>query len=218
MVAMSEASDAIRGLVYRPEVFICQTAEQARDIILTPEQDLSPAERWERETAYLLGRINLPPGMIVDYGCGIGRLPRMLRQPCIGVDLSPAMRVIAEGFVRRDEFCVASPIAFGCLIKAGLRCEGGLAVWCLQHCLAVDEDVDLLAAAIEPSGILWAVNRVERLVPGSEGADGPIQWIDDGKDVSASLERWFDLRKREKMPIALCAPGAYLEAWQRRPW
>src|SRR6202166_329767 len=41
------------GLRYAPGVFECDTEDQAKAIILTPEAGVSPATRWAKETPYL---------------------------------------------------------------------------------------------------------------------------------------------------------------------
>jgi hypothetical protein len=63
---------------YFADVFAVQTIEQARQIILTGEGSTS-AERWQVETPWLVDTISglidiTPDTLLVDYGCGIGRV------------------------------------------------------------------------------------------------------------------------------------------------
>src|SRR5260221_13932814 len=78
---------------YAPEVFLTEDLAAAKAIILTPEQGLSPEQRWEQETAWMMRHIRFDTaGLIVDYGCGAGRLSQHIPQPVLGVDISPTMR------------------------------------------------------------------------------------------------------------------------------
>ena len=69
---------------YFPEVFEVPDAEAAKSIILTNEgPGADTATRWELETPYVTALIaehlKPQPGMLIlDYGCGIGRLARPL--------------------------------------------------------------------------------------------------------------------------------------------
>jgi SAM-dependent methyltransferase len=109
---------------YNSGIFEVANLDDARRIILTPEGGLTTDERWESETPYLVGLVaeNLQltaDSVIVDYGCGIGRLARELiaRYGCrvVGVDISAQMRSLAERFDLR----AGRP---GCLRRSVCRC------------------------------------------------------------------------------------------------
>ena len=88
---------------HRPEIFEVGSIEQARSIILTPD-GASTDQRWAAETPWLVEHFGRqlsprPDTVLLDYGCGIGRLARPLieRFGCavLGVDASHSMRLLA---------------------------------------------------------------------------------------------------------------------------
>ncbi len=197
-------------LTYDPRVFLCETEEAARSIILTPEAGLSTADRWEQETAWLKERMSFPEGLVIDYGCGIGRLSKVIgdSNPVLGVDLSWSMRSQAEMYVQSGIFGAVSPTMLSCLVNAGsLQAAGALSVWCLQHCLQPEQDIAMLRAAVRKGGVLYVVNRHTRFIPARH--DGAFVWADDEKSIVTLLTSGgFRLVHREAMPEALCAAGA----------
>lgn len=194
-------------LVYDPRIFMCPTEAAARSIILTPEAGLSTEDRWEQETAWLKERLQFPPGLVIDYGCGIGRLSKWIDAPVLGVDISPSMRAQSDLYVQSGSFGAVSPMMLSCLIAAGLRASGALSVWCLQHCLDPECDIAALHSALRPDGVLYVVNRPERYVPTRH--DGNFTWADDAKSIEALLiAGGFRMVRREPMPETLCAAGA----------
>ena len=67
---------------YYPEIFDAHTMGHARAIILTGEGSTT-AERWQVETPWLGDQISslieiTPDTLLVDYGCGIGRVAKEL--------------------------------------------------------------------------------------------------------------------------------------------
>lgn len=183
------------NLTYYPEVFDAADEDAARRIILTPEPGQETAERWERETPYMAGLIEaeLKPrkdGLIVDYGCGLGRLAKVLIERCgcrvLGVDLSPRMRALAPGYVGSQMFSVVSPHMFFSLGQAGLRADGAFSVWVLQHCARPADDIGLISRALQPGGGLFVANMHARAIPTRES-----KWASDGVDVRALLNQSF---------------------------
>ncbi|HEV8094706.1 MAG TPA: hypothetical protein VGP71_03195, partial [Burkholderiales bacterium] len=68
-----------RTVVYLPSVFEKASEDDARAIILTPEDGTSTQERWAKETPFLtsdLGAFLRPSrdSLLLDYGCGLGRI------------------------------------------------------------------------------------------------------------------------------------------------
>ena len=180
--------------VYRPDIFDADDLDRARNIILTPEPSSTTEERWERETPFLVRCIleRLAPGrgdVVLDYGCGVGRLAReLIRQAgcaVLGVDISQRMRSLAVDYVDSPQFTVLSPQMFETLIAKGLRVDHGIAVWVLQHCLSPDRDIELMAAALAAGHRLFVVNSRRRWVPSDRG------WFNDGLDVAALLALRF---------------------------
>lgn len=91
-------------LCYNPDIFRVRNLDEARRIILTNEgpADTGECRRKERPTlaAGLCRELNLRKNqLLLDYGCGVGRLARELCAlgcSVIGVDISPEMRTMAR--------------------------------------------------------------------------------------------------------------------------
>lgn len=192
--------------VYRPEVFGVRNIDQAMRIILTPEQGTTTEERWAKETPYLTGELVrcLKPGIgsvVIDYGCGIGRLAKELiaKTGCavIGVDIRAEMRALANSYVNSDNFVTVSPAGLKALTARGLKADLGYSVWVLQHCFAPAEDVGNLHDALRDGGLLYVVNGRTRCVPTDQG------WKGDGQDVAALLEARFEQVEDKKLPVGV---------------
>lgn len=136
---------------------------------------------------------------MLDYGCGIGRMAKELiaRYGCsvIGVDISPNMRAIAVAYVGSDRFFVCPPAMLDLLAERGVAFDLALAVWVLQHCANVHDDIARIARALAPTGGLFVVNQRTRSVPTVE-----LGWIDDGIDIYALLRETFHQRSRGSLP------------------
>lgn len=203
---------------YAPEVFLHADPASAKAIILTCEQGLTPEERWDKETDWLLGgappRIAFPAGaLVLDYGCGIGRIAKQLPHTVLGVDISLTMRTQAEVYVGRANFGGVNPAMLAELARFGLRCQGAVAVWVLQHCLNVAHDIQVIASVLDRGASFVVVNRSNRAVPVTDGAS--LTWWNDGVDIDELLSRHFIKQSEEAMPETLCAPGATMVHWQR---
>lgn len=178
---------ALRQATYSPACFNVSNMEQAKRIILTPE-DSTTEERWQHEAPYLISLIeeSIPlnaDSVVLDYGCGIGRMAKALidRFGCrvVGVDISRSMRALACEYVHSDRFVVCAQQA---LAWIGVKFDAALAIWVLQHCYQVEHDIALICNALRPEGRLFVVNDHRRIVPTRE-----IGWVNDGKDVRALL-------------------------------
>jgi SAM-dependent methyltransferase len=183
-------------LTYNPGVFDVPDLETARQIILTNEPDVASEERWRRETPYLsaMTAALLMPGedsLVLDYGCGIGRLAKELiaQLGCrvLGVDISQSMRRLAVDYVGSERFEAISPETFDARVAAGLRVDGALAIWVIQHCLDPVATVRSISGSLAPAARLFVVNTNVRCVPAVEKP-----WARDGivvKDVLATQLR-----------------------------
>ena len=178
-------------LTYNPTIFDVADEDAARQIILTPDPDQDTATRWERETPYFggLAQAFLAPGpedVVVDFGCGIGRLSRELiaRSGCrvLGVDISESMRRLAVDYVASDRFEAVSPETFSARVASGLRIGGALAIWVLQHCLRPLDAVSVLRDALSAEARLLVVNTHQRCVPVHEAP-----WADDELKIRTML-------------------------------
>lgn len=163
-------------VTYNPDVFAVADLEQARRIILTPT-DLPTDERWRRETPYLADLIHReivlsPENLLVDYGCGVGRMSGALVRAAgcrvLGVDISPQMRALAAAQEPDPRFAAVSRGLLESLVRHGLQADAAIAVWVLQHIPQVEHDAALLRAALKPGAPLLIVNNSRRAIPGKE--------------------------------------------------
>jgi SAM-dependent methyltransferase len=181
---------ALRQVSYDPSIFTSiETVEDAMRIIVTPEAGLTSKHRWDVETPYLVGLIERwlsPRDLVLDYGCGIGRLAKPLidKHCCdvVGIDISPNMLALALSCVNSDQFATAPPK----MLKWFRHdFDFALAIWTLQHVLDLPAMVSNIETSLRSGGKLFVVNNVRRVVPTSNG------WIDDGVDVRAVLKDHF---------------------------
>jgi len=189
---------------YSPALFDVADEAAARRIILTPEGRSTEA-RWETETpalASLAGAVLRlgPDSRVLDYGCGIGRLPRALieRFGCrvTGVDISARMRALAPDYVRSDRFEVITPAALFDWGEGAF--DAALAIWVLQHCHKPEADSGLIRRALKTGGRLLVVNNFHRAVPVVEKT-----WANDGFDVAAHLAATFTELERGDLPASM---------------
>lgn len=175
----------MKRFTHDPSVFDVTSMDAARQIILTPEDSTTDA-RWETETPYLVSLLQSVDvlwsrSVVLDYGCGIGRMAKLLidRFGCtvVGIEPSTAMATLAMRYVGSKRFSVArvyeaqQPFA-----------DSAIAVWVLQHCPNVADDVARIVRALKPGGHLFVVNQHHRSIPTVESG-----WVDDGIDVFALL-------------------------------
>lgn len=201
---------------YAPEVFLQEDLEDARAIILTPEAGLTTDQRWELETPWLQERIKFEPGLVIDYGCGIGRMSKVIdkENPVLGVDISPTMRRHAPDYVAKPEFAITHPFFLRYMVEAGLRAVGGLAIWALQHCLDLEYDCQLIYDALLPGAKFYTLDR-RRFVPATTH-DHQFIWANDGKSVEKALfDVGFTFDSMESPPTTLCHEGTKFQVWIR---
>lgn len=179
--------------IYDPSIFEQANIDSAKEIILTPENGIPTQTRWESETPWLLSLITKhlkPGGLVVDYGCGVGRIAEPLLThgyPVIGLDSSSAMRRHASELIMNERFIAISPPMFDQLVSLGMRAEGVIAIWVLQHCFDLEAEVGRIYRSLNKGGIVGIADMRHRAVPTNQG------WIDDRNSVKAELLRHFTL-------------------------
>jgi SAM-dependent methyltransferase len=190
-------------LTHNPAVFDQQTMLGAMQIILTPEGGQSTEERWQRETGWLVDLIiaefNITPNtMVLDYGCGIGRIAKALisRTGCavVGVDTSRYMRAHAAMYVDSERFACCHPDMLARFYGRNFKFDVGLAIWVLQHCFDPVEDIARLAKAVRETGRrettfsrgIFVLNNLTRSVPTVEQG-----FVDDKFDLWAEMQDAF---------------------------
>lgn len=204
---------------YSPGIFEREDETHAREIILTHEAGLTTAERWELETHYMTPVLaGLPKGPVIDYGCGIGRLSKLLVEaghPVFGVEQSEAMRTLARDYVGPSAgFFAIDPDHFTALVDTGAKFASAIAVWVLQHIPEPFLPVERIAEALTQDGVFLVVNRTHRCLP-VKAPNGEQTWLDDRFDLDAHLAKYFVLDHEEPMPPDLCEPGAYLRMYRK---
>ena len=184
-------------LTYNSRVFNVKSIADAKRIILTAD-DSTPETRWRSETPYVADLIRdqfetiSPNSLLLDYGCGIGRMAKELivRHGChvIGVDISPSMLALAPMYVASDHFFTCSFAMLDYLVERGLRFDGALSIYVLQHCQYPSQDIARIRRALCPGGKLFVLNDNIRRVPTLESG-----WVNDGFDLGSELSREFTL-------------------------
>ena len=183
------------ALTYNPLVFEVPTLEDAKQVIVTPQGGLDTDDRWERETPYLarlLGEgLGLKAGqLVVDYGCGVGRLSKALIEmydcQVLGVDISKQMRAMAPDYVGTSAFSVVSRRMLQVLVQRGLRADAAIGAWVFQHCFNPAEDLALVSESVKSGALVGVVNNASRAVPTVEEG-----WKSDEIDVRRLLHERF---------------------------
>ena len=193
---------------YSPAVFDVGNLEDAKAIILTPEGGTTD-DRWAKETPYLASlcveHLDLGPDkVVVDYGCGIGRMAReLIRQTgcfVIGVDISPSMRALANVYVNSPGFLACAPEALPLL---GFKFDAAISVWVLQHCQTPQREIGLIKNGLNEGGKFLVVNNHGRAVPMRSG-----NWGTDGVDVRGLLTQQFKVvSELGTLPADIAPPG-----------
>lgn len=179
--------------IYSPSIFDQVNIEVAKEVVLSPENGVSTQTRWDSETPWLLNLISKhikPNGLIVDYGCGVGRLAGPLVNhgyPVIGVDISSAMRQHATSLIANERFVAMTPAMLDQLVGIGVKADCVLAVWILQHCPDLEIEVERIYKCLNKGGIVGIADMRHRAIPTNQG------WINDGKSVKDALTRCLTL-------------------------
>lgn len=205
-------------LCYNPDIFRVRNLDEARRIILTNEGPADTGECRRKEmpalAAGLCRELNLRKNqLLLDYGCGVGRLARELCAlgcSVIGVDISPEMRTMARDYVGNPKhFLALSPEEFDLLTANGLRCDAAYAVWVLQHCVNPVEDLTRIFSGLRLHAGFHVVNNRElRAVPVTGGS----VWLRDNVDIWELTAQFFSLSSTRQFPagagiaphLALC--------------
>jgi cyclopropane fatty-acyl-phospholipid synthase-like methyltransferase len=189
----------MKKVKYNREIFSAKTMQDARHVILTPKENASVNQRWERETPVMADIIgtsfNLDQSKtVLDYGCGVGRISRAVieRYNCtvLGVDISMDMQQFAVEYVDSENFSVCFPEALDDMTQDGYRVDNALSIYVLQHTLRPGLEISRIYKILKPGGRFLVLNNNQRCVPTSEG------WINDGKDVRRMLcDRFHEIGK-----------------------
>lgn len=188
---------------YDRSFFDADSIEEAKRLVLMDEVGMTSEERWARETpsetAQIMAWLNPGPGdLLLDYGCGVGRLTRsvMAASQCsvLGIDTNAKMRALAERYVGQERFSANSRQTLLAMQRHGLRCDHAVSVWVLQHCIRPAEDIQLVWNCLKPGGRFYVVNTFKTYIPTDQG------WINDRSDVASLLAERFRLLRELPQP------------------
>jgi SAM-dependent methyltransferase len=174
-----------KQVAYDPARYIdIETVDEAVKIIVTPTEGMTAKQRWDEETPVLMSLLEKfieRESVVLDYGCGIGRLakPLISKHDCkvVGVDISANMRALAESCVDSSDFFALHPHMFDEFIGPKTF-HAAIAIWALQHCIDLPDAIDRIHRSLSREGVLVIVNNITRCVPVEGG-----EWADDGLDV-----------------------------------
>lgn len=186
---------------YHPQVFDPTDMTEAKRISL-PDYPEGPNsdERWEKETPWLLDRIEkelgLAPGKwILDYGCGVGRIAKKLCEKgymVLGVEQSAAMRKFAMEYVNDPaHFLCVSNEMLKQLVETGLRVDGAYSVWCVYLCPETGDIYTSIRSAMKFNAKFINVNVKDRRYIPSLAPD--FRWIEDAVNVWRIADVFFGL-------------------------
>lgn len=206
------------NMEYAPYIFNKNTMDAAKSLIVGSVTHLSMSDKWELETDWLAPYLEFGDGLVIDYGCGVGRLAKLIKQPVLGVDISPDMRTLALDYVSRYDFDAVNPVTFMLLVKSGMRAHGALAVWSLQHIPNPSMEIEILAKALVGGSKLLVVNNAdERFVPVRYVQTDAYAWINDGVDIDPMLNAHFSLQSETLIPQSIVGDSSdYLRIYIRR--
>jgi len=179
----------LKKAAYDPGRYIdIETVDEAVSIITTETEGMTAQQRWENETPALMAiieRFIVRESMVLDYGCGIGRLAKPLIQKLqckvVGVDISANMRALAASCVDSPSFCAVDPLMFDVLVN-GYKFDAAISVWALQHCVDLEAVIERLHRSVRIGGNLFITNNKGRCLPVEGG-----EWADDGKDIEKMI-------------------------------
>ena len=182
------------------KLFLPKTLHEAQEAAVGTCNGYNMQTRWEEETPLfakaILRHKNPADRIIVDYGCGPGRIAKELLKisdeeklglELIGVDNSPKMREVAEKYVNHENFTVYSPQEWNQLA------DFVYLVYCLQHIPAIEirETLQRIYTYLKNTGKLFYCSSDYRMAVRFDSAG----FFDDrflGVNLREELSRLFD--------------------------
>jgi|KBSSwiStaDraftv2_1062776.scaffolds.fasta_scaffold901882_1 SAM-dependent methyltransferase len=211
-----------RQLIYEPNVFAQKDLDTARWVILTPAPEMTVEQRWEVETPWVVERLQFPGGnsVILDWGCGVGRLARPLLERghyVVGVDISTNMLGHAFQKAGPRHFAGIPPSIFRRTMAPAVF-DGGYASWVLQHVQHPHRDIALIAKVLKPGAPFYLLNSERRFIPVRDRDDpkGKVDWIGDEYNVAELMAEYFDLEKELEL-APFIPPRSYFRLYRRKP-
>ena len=173
-------------------IFNTKNEQDAKSIILTPENNTSTDERWEEETAIikeiLHENFDFKGKTVLDYGCGIGRLSKVVvddSKEVDGLDISESMRTMALDYVNNEKFNTISTLG-------DKKYDIVICSWVLQHINNSTQVLEDIKNNLNDGGYLFVLNN--------EGVDAIPQngWVLRKSSLKDELNSKFRMIKEFK--------------------
>ena len=176
---------------YVKEVFDVHTFDQAKDIVLTPDE--SKPNKFKTETEFtvdtILEYVDLNDKTILDFGCGMGRISKELinRTSCkvFGLDISESMLTFARLYTASLRF---TPVQ---TYQTNESVDVALSILALQHSENPKQEIDNIFNVLKPNGLFILLNEHQRFVPSDVDSNRYVIWNDDGFDIFGYTESLF---------------------------
>lgn len=184
----------------KSKLFLPNTLDEAKEASVGTCNGFNRQTRWEQETPLfaqaILRHKNPDDRVIVDYGCGPGRIAKELLRisdethlglQVIGIDNSPKMREIAEKHVNHEHFTAYAPEDWNQIA------DFVYFVYCLQHIPAIEirDTLQRIYTFLKDTGKLFYCSSDYRMAVRFDGGG----FFDDrhlGVDLREELSRLFD--------------------------
>lgn len=182
--------------MYLHRAFEPENLTHAKNIVLTPDPD--DPDKFELETNYLMEvllnlKIITKESIVIDYGCGMGRLSKpiidIFNCRVLGIDQSPNMLKYADQYVNNKLFKTSCE---SCITNADLL----ISTFVLQHSEHPEQDIDNFYQMLKQGGIVVLVNEHNRYVPVGLTNDNYVIWQDDKIDVIELMRKRFSLIRK----------------------
>lgn len=183
---------------YYKKTFDPQSLEHAKDICLSP--NVNDPNKFENETNFLIDFLKkenlLPSSNILDFGCGVGRISKVLVDnfdcSVVGFDISRIMLNYATMYVNNDKF---TPILYNKDLDFKNKPKFNLIIasLVLQHSEDPIFDIDFISKVLDDNGTIVLINENTRYVPAGLDNNGYVIWHDDKIDILQEMTKRFKL-------------------------